>query len=133
MTDEDIGIQMSELDLTAASEVGTGSNAKKKKKKKKGRGVGGAERASSFEVDNTSLGFDIYDTSQDIAIEPLPEYEYSNPSNLQAERSASNPVHARGRSTFFQHQSGEGYTYYEDTESGETVWDLPEGGQVVDQ
>ena len=129
MTDEEIGIQMSEMNLTALSEGEAGSSkAKKKKKKKKGRLGGGAGNAVSFE-DNTSIGFDVYDTTQDLAIEPLPMY--TNPSNLQASE-PDNPVHTRSRSTFRKHQSEEGYTFYEDTDTGETVWDLPDGGEVVE-
>jgi hypothetical protein len=130
MTDEEIGIQMSEMNLTALSEGETGSSKakKKKKKKKKGRVGGGAGNAVSLE-DNTSIGYDVYDTARDLAIEPLPMY--TNPSNLQASE-PDNPVHTRSRSTFRKHQSAEGHTFFEDTETGETVWDLPDGGEVVE-
>ena len=135
MTDEELDIQMSEVNLSVSSDNVAGSTMnqkKKKKKKKKGRGGGDGGSGTAFNDDDMSLGFDIYDTSQDATIEPLPMY--TNPSNLEAEaaRFPSPRVHSRTRSTFRKHQSGEGYTYYEDTESGETVWDLPEGGEVLE-
>ena len=132
MTDEELGIQMAEINLSELSDNAADNQTKKKKKKKKKKGRGGGDGGSgtAFHGDDTSLGFDIYDTSQDVEIEPLPTY--TNPSNLEAAGFPSPPVHKRARSTFRKHQSEEGYTYYEDTESGETVWDLPDGGEVVE-
>merc|ERR1711904_326682 len=83
------------------------SKLKKKKKKKKKKGRGGTESTSGQLDDNTSLGFDGYGSTEEIAIEPLPEF--SNPLNALGGQSSNAPVtHSKKRSTFLKHKSAEG-------------------------
>merc|ERR1712146_882520 len=104
MTDVEVSIEMAQLNSLPSSGHSDKESSKLKKKKKKKKGRGGTESTSGQLDDNTSLGFDVYGSTEEIAIEPLPEF--SNPLNALGGQSSNAPVtHSKKRSTFLKHES----------------------------